>query len=103
MKTLALAFAVAALAVLTGCATAIPNGLVYTGVQLPVSNSDGSTSFTKTGESASKSVLGLVTWGDGSIQKAASNGSITKVRTVDYKAMNVLGIYGKYTTKVYGD
>jgi len=103
MKYLATVMAAAALAMLTGCATVVPCGMLYTGVNLPVSNSNGSVSYSKVGTSTSKSILGIVAWGDGSIKAAAADGKITKVQSVDYNADNFLGVYGKYTTVVYGD
>ncbi|MDD3987612.1 MAG: TRL domain-containing protein, partial [Candidatus Omnitrophica bacterium] len=51
----------------------------------------------------STSILGLVATGDSSIKTAASNGGIKTIKYVDYDAKNILGIYGEYTTTVYGD
>jgi len=102
-KGMAVAMAAAALAVLTGCATVVPCGAIYTGVSMPISNSTGSVSYTKVGHSTAKSVLGLVAWGDASIKAAATDGKIVKVQSVDYTADNLFGVYGKYTTVVYGD
>lgn len=102
-KLTAVAMAAAALAVLTGCATVVPVGLIYTGVKLPVSNATGSVSYNKTGQATSKSILGLVAWGDSSIKAAAEEGKVVKVNSVDYQADNLFGVYGKYTTIVYGE
>ena len=57
----------------------------------------------KVGKATATSVLGLVATGDSSIKTAAANGGITKIKYVDYEVENILGIYGKYTTVVYGD
>ena len=34
---------------------------------------------------------------------AAANGGITTIKFVDYEVENILGVYGQYTTVVYGD
>jgi hypothetical protein len=41
--------------------------------------------------------------GDASISAAAQNGGITRIHHVDHETMNILGIYAKYTTIVYGE
>lgn len=89
---------------LAGCATPYPVGLVYTETQMPatmVSHDD--TSYTKVGTAQAVSVLGLVAIGDASQRAAIRDGQITKVKYVDFAARNILGIYGQYTTTVYGD
>ncbi|HUJ10175.1 MAG TPA: TRL-like family protein [Verrucomicrobiae bacterium] len=60
------------------------------------------TSTAKVGTAESTSIIGFAT-GDSSIQAAMQAGGITKIHHVDYKVMNVLGIYVKYTTVVYGE
>ena len=89
---------------LTGCATMYPVGMLYTEVQLPshaVTESD--VAYTKVGVSQAVSVLGLVAVGDASQRSAIRDGKISKVKYIDYSAKNILGIYGIYTTTVYGD
>lgn len=88
---------------LNGCATPYPLGIIYTEVKAPVSSGDSGLSYTKTGTSKATSILGLVALGDCSIQGAATNGNIKTIKYVDYDAKNILGIYGEYTTTVYGD
>jgi hypothetical protein len=41
--------------------------------------------------------------GDASITAAATNGDINRIPHVDQETMNILGIYAKYTTIVYGE
>jgi hypothetical protein len=41
--------------------------------------------------------------GDASISAAASNGGITRIHHVDHETFNILGIYARYTTIVYGE
>lgn len=77
-------------------------GFVYTDTkngQMVTSNALG----TKVGQSSAISVLGIVGVGDASIQAAAKQAGITKISHVDEAATNVLCIYAKYTTTVYGE
>jgi len=57
----------------------------------------------KVGTSEATSILGMVATGDASIEAAKNNGGITKVSHVDFNSDNILGVYGKYTTTVYGE
>ena len=88
---------------LTGCATIYPTGAIYTDVQLPVTVTDNAGTPMKTGTAQATSWFGLVATGDASIEAAKKNGDITKVYHVDWDAMSVLGIYGRYTVTVYGE
>ena len=88
---------------LSGCATAIPAGAFYTEVGFPGGVGAGDVSYSKVGKSESQSYLGLVATGDASIEAAIKAGNIQKVKYVDYKTKNILGIIGEYTTYVYGD
>lgn len=104
MKRLGLAVLVLFVAVmLSGCATPYPMGAIYTEVKAPVGAGDGSLAYSKVGTARATSVLGLVATGDCSIKAAALNGGIRNIKYVDYDARNILGIYGEYTTTVYGD
>jgi len=87
----------------SGCATAIPAGTLYTEVSFPGGVGNGDVSYTKIGQATSNSYFALVAVGDSSIETAARNGNITKIKFVDYKAKNILGFMGEYTTYVYGD
>lgn len=44
-----------------------------------------------------------VAFDDASIQKAAKNGGLSKIYYADYEAKSVLGVFGMFTTKVYGE
>ncbi|MDB9093433.1 TRL-like family protein, partial [Parabacteroides distasonis] len=57
----------------------------------------------KKGEATATSILGLVAYGDASIQKAAKEAGITKISHVDQQSKSVLGLFSKYTVIVYGD
>lgn len=87
---------------LSGCASVLPTGFIYTEVKAPVAVGEPGP-YSKVGVSKATSVLGMVATGDCSIKAAMDNGKITKVKYVDYDAKNVLGLYGEYTTTVYGD
>ena len=87
---------------LAGCATPFPMGNIYTEIKSPVAAGEGG-SYSKVGVSKATSVLGLVATGDASIKAAMENGGITRIKYVDYSSKNILGVYGEYTTTVYGD
>ncbi len=88
---------------LSGCATPYPLGVFYTKIKAPAGIGQGELFYSKVGISKSTSVLGLVATGDGSIKAAAANGGISRIKYVEYSAKNILGLFGEYTTTVYGD
>ena len=88
---------------LSGCATPSPAGIIYTEIKAPVGAGEGGMNYNKVGTAKATSVLGLVATGDCSIKAAAANGGIKNIKYVDYDAKNILGIFGEYTTTVYGD
>ena len=59
--------------------------------------------YKKVGVSKATSILALIATGDASIEAAAKAGNIKTIKYVDWSAKNILGIYGEYTTTVYGD
>ena len=42
-------------------------------------------------------------WDDASIEEAARNGGISKIYYADYEITEILGMFGKLTTKVHGE
>jgi hypothetical protein len=88
---------------LTGCASPLPMGGIYTEVKMPVGTGDSAVKATKVGVSQCTSILGMLATGDASIDAAKKQGGITKVSHVDWSAKNILGIIGNYTTTVYGE
>ena len=55
------------------------------------------------GESCSHAALFLFAWGDSGIETAKKNGSITKVSSVEYEQLAVLGaLYHRFCTIVIG-
>jgi len=104
MKKLSLVAIVLSFAVLlVGCATPFPLGSFYTEIKSPAAAASGPVTYSKVGTASSTSILAIVATGDASIKTAAANGGIKTIKYVDYDAINYLGIYGKYTTTVYGD
>lgn len=76
------------------------SGVLYTDVSGPgaiYAKKQG----TRKGEACAQSIVGIAT-GDSSLQMAMKNGKITKVAHVDHTVNNILGIYAKYCTVVYG-
>jgi len=54
------------------------------------------------GQTCSKNVLGIVSFGDSSIATAMRMGQITQAITVDTSFTGVAGLYGKVCTTVRG-
>lgn len=92
----------AGLGMMSGCASPVPMGALYTELKLPVT-ATGNGADRKHGVAECKSVLGLVATGDCSIETAKKNGGITKVSTVDWEGKNILGIFGEYKLHAYGE
>jgi PBP1b-binding outer membrane lipoprotein LpoB len=88
---------------LNGCASMFPTGMIYTEVKAPIAAGAGPMAYSKVGTSKATSILGMVATGDCSIKAAAAQGNIKTIKYVDYDAKNTLGVYGEYTTTVYGD
>ena len=108
MKKLSASVLLASVAVmlLTGCAAITPiaggtGGMLFTSTDAAVAVGSGN-GFSKIGTAESTAIICFAT-GDSSIQKAMTNGGITKIHHVDAKVFSVLGLYAKYTTVVYGD
>src|SRR6185369_10953203 len=98
-----LLFAVPCAVILAGCA--IAHGPVTAAVTLdmkgPVSLGPAAGSA-KIGRSEAWGIL-VYSTGDASISAAMRNGGITRVHHVDQETTNILGLYAKYITVVYGE
>ena len=96
--------AVASVTLLTGCA-AIAHGPVTAPITVdmkgPVS-AGPATASPKVGRAHAWGILVYAT-GDASIEAAMRNGGITRIHYVDNDTLNILGVYAKYTTIVYGE
>jgi hypothetical protein len=99
-----LALALGFTTLLTGCA-AVGHGPVTAPVTWemkgPVS-AGPATGSSKVGRSEAWGIL-LYATGDASISTAMARGGITRIHHVDHETLNVLGIYARYTTVVYGE
>ena len=101
-KALVVALSLASIALTTGCATAIPLGVINTMITTPVTVGNGEIKYERTGEASCYSLFGLFAWGDSSVNAACKEANIHRVGWVSNRVFNVLGIYGQYTTIVYG-
>lgn len=106
------ALLVASLALLavgsSGCLVAPvvpPTALVYTGFEAPLDLDfeDQTNLGSKKGEASTTNILGLISFGDASSEKAAREGNIQMIRHADYRFTCVLGLFSRFTTIVYGD
>lgn len=91
---------------ISSCATTSPVvGGLYTNVTSPSGDkvATEAVNFDKMGEATCKSVLGLVAWGECSIDGAMKNGQLTRVHHVDQLTMSIAFFYSEYTVKVYGE
>jgi len=111
MKTLMLGLAVAAVALMSGCAqvggpttsSALGIGGIILDHKAPASfNIDNSVKCLKRGAAQSKSIV-LYTTGDSSLKAAMDAGGITKVNHVDYEVKNIFNVYSEATTIVWGE
>jgi hypothetical protein len=101
MKMLVIAFVACALFGCVAAPVVPPLGIVYTDVRAPLV--PAGVVGSKRGTASVIAILGLFSWGDGGIRRAAANGNIQEVKLVDYEFKNVLGVYQRYTTVAYGD
>ena len=91
---------------LSGCATQMPAGGIYTNVKGAWSTGEkvnNGVDITKEGKACSNSYLAMVAIGDNSIETAQKNGGIKNVASVSYSAHNILGVIGTYCTTVKGN
>lgn len=85
-----------------GCASYLPSAKGFVNTTTGLSANNG-VKNTRTGKACLKSFIGLIAYGDASIDAAKTSGGITKIATVDYDVFDILGIYGKYCTIVKGE
>ena len=97
------ALAVVAAVLLAGCA--IGHGPVVAPLAFdlrgPVSAGSAAGS-SKVGRATATGIV-MFASGDASISTAMKNGGITRIHHVDHETTNILGVYSKYTTIVYGE
>jgi len=59
--------------------------------------------WSKVGRATCRNILGLVAYGDASIDEAARSVGITSIHHVDAESTRIWFFYSQYTTVVYGD
>jgi TRL (tRNA-associated locus)-like protein len=81
-----------------------PMGVLFQSTTAPLDTNVESTEMSdKSGEASASTILGLFSFGDCGVKKAAEDGNISVVKHADYNYLNVLGIYQKFTTIAYGE
>ena len=81
-----------------------PYGIIFSDLQAPLDyDSNATIVSTRSGESTSTSILGLIATGDASLNSAARNGNLSVIHYADYKYTNIVGVIQTYTTVVYGE
>lgn len=79
-------------------------GCIYANIETPLDTDLNQTQLgSRVGESSFQSILGLIAWGDAGTQAAAEDGGITNILHADTRFFNILGVYQKRTTIVYGN
>ena len=93
------------LACLLGLATLALPGCVYAHIKSPLDEDLQETKLgAKVGTASNQQILGLVAWGDASMQAAAMNGGIKTLNHADQELLSILWfVYTRQTTIVYGD
>jgi hypothetical protein len=81
-----------------------PTGLIYSEYNAPLTTEFDQTqaSQLKTGQAYSTSILGLIAYGDCSLDAAAKDGGLSTIEYCDYSFFNVLGVYQKFTVVAHG-
>ncbi len=109
MKTLKLAIGGGIAAVIFGCGVpyTYPSGSLYTGATAPhgmdrTETSGAGKSGDKHGESCVTGILGLVGFGDASLDAAKKAGGITELHSTELHYTSILGIYTQGCTEVHG-
>lgn len=77
-----------------------PPGMVFT--YNKIATSGKTINAPKTGQACSYRILGLVAAGEASVAKAASDGGITNIATIDKSNLGILSIFIKSCTIVTG-
>ncbi len=96
-------FSVFTLAVLAGCGFVSdgPFGWVYTDHTVPVALGEAE-SGSKEGRACIYSILGMLSFGDGSIDAAMRDGKIERPYTINKESLSILGSYSQQCTVVRG-
>ena len=93
-----------AISFLAGCAmtpVAPPRGIMFTDQKAPLFPASETGSLK--GSASAHNIMFMAGWGDCSIQTAATNAGITKIKNIDYELSNYFIFYQKFTVNVYGE
>lgn len=101
MKILRRLIAPVLLVCLAGCTGFGPQGAIFTSTTLAVYANE--TGGAKKGKACTHSILGLVAFGDGSVENATRDSGIKKVKAIDLSGFSILGLYAQLCTVVTGD
>ena len=106
MKKMGLFILLMSMCMVVGCASPYSQGVIYSKIDVPMCSPDDASGLqigSKTGTSQMVNYCGYVAIGDASVQTAAKNGGITKVKTMDVHFDSILGIINTTTTTITGD
>jgi hypothetical protein len=90
---------------LTGCATtgfSSKTGGAAIQLQTEAGEATEHEGADKSGEACSSNILGIIAMGDSTVSAAMAAGGIQTVSTIDYKYLNILGLFGRVCTQVTG-
>lgn len=109
MKKLGLLACILAVPFVAGCSygiTPVPDGFIFSSVKYP-SYYPGVTNDacgSKTGSASATGFVGVIATGDASVEAAAANGNITKIKSCSHKTTKILGgLYWHFETIVTGE
>ena len=94
--------------ILIGCGGfGYPTGSLYTGTQVPHSMSRAEVTGPgkagdRGGEACATGILGVVAFGDASLNGAKKAAQITEIHSVEFHETNILGLYSQGCTEVHG-
>ncbi len=80
-----------------------PVGFIYENTKAPFPQSGQEVEYSKVGKACSTSLLGWFAFGDASVEAAARNGGIKKIKHITIERTNLLGLYATFCTVVKGD
>lgn len=80
-----------------------PISAVVTVVDSGVDGTESTSPWTKVGRSTCRNILGLVAFGDATVEEAARSVGITDIHHVDAESTRIFFFYSQYSTVVYGN
>jgi len=80
-----------------------PISSLVTVTESGVDATGATTGASKVGRAIARNILGLVAFGDATIQEAAREAGITTIHHVDAESTRIWFFYSQYTTVVYGE